>query len=667
MWLLAKSSSCSSFFLGDGENSHKDERWRAQIECARLVLDRSATLLLTSSKAFHRYPNLASARENRDTVFCQMRRALDLIHFIVKEGVVDGITKFGLEMVDPNFVTEDQDGEMITSTVLRAIKYFEDSVEMMGLINENYREQLFRCLESIVERTQDFTDSAYTSHEHRQNIILLCERAKIDLGNLYVKMGSPSEAMKAIGDLSPQGSMEQAIRNLLKTTTELRLELQQTSLELAESLIRNFRQRGVEILSSLKNCAMSGDLDTLQQFTQERLAEHIDYVEDVAKLVRHVTWTDQAQVRAKHAQINCHIYGPQVGVAATTYCHDPHSKVAKDNFDTFCQMWKHLVDDVIQIAKQVANQTSQQRLGPPDGTHSPMAPPVIMTEPPRIVKQPATPTGPNSPYSPGPMRLDHGGGNGFQDLYLNSNTMGKFHKSVPDLTCLQSNQRPLVSEMMEPRGQYLDPKMAVGEINGMNEPRRHSTSGIMHPDGPHGGVYPFSNKYPRSPEEILDSYKDVENNEILKRAKKMAGYAEAMLNFTRGYGKVKTTQDLFTYAEYLAEETNLIYKVIRIFSYDVPSGEDKRMLMAIADNVPKHCGQLQMLIQSKTVGKAATFTKVDSIISETRTITNLILRVVEICYSNAKKYNLDFTNVTMEGKGDDPNSVAAAAAASDTS
>ena len=187
------------------------------------------------------------------------------------------------------------------------------------------------------------------------------------------------------------------------------------------------------------------------------------------------------------------------------------------------------------------------------------------------------------------------------------------------------------------------------------EPRRHSTSCLP--------LQP----YPRSPEEALDSYKDVENNEIVKRAKKMASHALEIFNFTRGYGKVRTTQDLFTYAEYFAEETNVIYKVIRIFSYDVPSGEDKRVLMAIADNIPKHCHQLQMLIQSKTVGRSETFTKVDSIVKETRAITNLIVRVVEICYNNAKRYNLDFSNVTLEGKEDAGSAASKAAAESEAS
>ena len=138
------------------------------------------------------------------------------------------------------------------------------------------------------------------------------------------------------------------------------------------------------------------------------------------------------------------------------------------------------------------------------------------------------------------------------------------------------------------------------------------------------------------------------NNDIIQRAKRMAQQADDMFAFTRGQGRVKTTQDLFTLAEYFAEECNIIYKVIRLFSYDVPSGEDKRTLMALADGVPKHCHQLQMLIQSPTVGKAATFTKVDSIIKETRQIVNLIVKVIQMCYSDSKKYNLDFSNVSLE-------------------
>ena len=145
---------------------------------------------------------------------------------------------------------------------------------------------------------------------------------------------------------------------LLKTTTELRLELQQTSLELASILLEKGRRARERVHAGLLNSGLTGDIEQLQM-SIEKLTEHIDFVEDVAKLVRHVTWTESAQVKAKHAQINLHIYGPQVGVAANNLCQHPHSKAAKDNFEAFSHMWQVLLTDVIQISKQVAEQTNQ--------------------------------------------------------------------------------------------------------------------------------------------------------------------------------------------------------------------------------------------------------------------------------------------------------------------
>lgn len=49
----------------------------------------------------------------------------------------------------------------------------------------------------------------------------------------------------------------------------------------------------------------------------------------------------------------------------------------------------------------------------------------------------------------------------------------------------------------------------------------------------------------------------------------MSSMAFAMYQFTKGEGQLKTTQDLFTQAEYFAEEANRLYKVVRQFSYQV--------------------------------------------------------------------------------------------------
>lgn len=52
------------------------------------------------------------------------------------------------------------------------------------LCRGGFRQHLLSAFEDMVELTQDFTDSAYTPHEHREKILLLCDRAKLELNQL---------------------------------------------------------------------------------------------------------------------------------------------------------------------------------------------------------------------------------------------------------------------------------------------------------------------------------------------------------------------------------------------------------------------------------------------------------------------------------------------------
>lgn len=73
---------------GNRQNDPKDERRRSQMAAARQVLERSTLMLLVSSKTSLRHPECIHSKENRDTVFCQMRRAMDLIHYVIKDGIL---------------------------------------------------------------------------------------------------------------------------------------------------------------------------------------------------------------------------------------------------------------------------------------------------------------------------------------------------------------------------------------------------------------------------------------------------------------------------------------------------------------------------------------------------------------------------------------------------
>ena len=180
---------------------------------------------------------------------------------------------------------------------------------------------------------------------------------------------------------------------------------------------------------------------------------------------------------------------------------------------------------------------------------------------------------------------------GVHGVGLSPPPMGKFiNKSVPDLSMVNNNSANSlgltpssstaggISSISRSSSNYLDP----GNLMMAGETRRHSTSGVP---GYNVGHSPY---YSQRPEDILNSYENVEKNEIVIRAKKMAIQADDMFDFTRGQGRVKTTQDLFTLAEYFAEECNILYKVIRLYSYDVPTGEDKRQSCQNVRQIVRH-------------------------------------------------------------------------------
>uniref|UniRef100_A0A0R3S3R7 BRO1 domain-containing protein n=1 Tax=Elaeophora elaphi TaxID=1147741 RepID=A0A0R3S3R7_9BILA len=152
-----------------------------------------------------------------------------------------------------------------------------------------------------------------------------------------------------------------------------------------------------------------------------------------------------------------------------------------------------------------------------------------------------------------------------------------------------------------------------------------------------------------------EKWDEYAENDIVKRAKAMSSMAYNMYLFTRGDGPLKTTHDLFTQAEFFAEQANKMYKTVREFSYEVPGSAEKNDLSTILEKIPIHCQQLQVLVKSPTVGKPATFSKVDSVIQETKNLMNEIAKLVTACFVCATKFEIEFhgSSVPRQVLGDD--------------
>lgn len=337
---------------------------------ARQVLERSTMMLLTSSKICLRYPECDDSRENRDTVFCQMRRAMDLIHYVVKDGILqatadrnlsrgqtlaDWDTEFStvssslrlfsrlIEHSRPRFEVSDptsdsvpkqiskdistttigssrggselasssgcckRDGEINSNngnerrelargnsqrernltnhkvskfqSLEREIQYTTTSKNdvlnaELSILSPHTREELMTALDKIVEKTQDFTDSAYTTHEHRENILLLCDRTRLEL-NQCLRMAVNMEQF-------PNSSFDinSAVDSVLSATQDLSNQL---CMAVADQMseLTHVVKLGIDLVNLLRTVAIDQEIDKLQQLS-ERFHDYIEHILDVS-------------------------------------------------------------------------------------------------------------------------------------------------------------------------------------------------------------------------------------------------------------------------------------------------------------------------------------------------------------------------------------------------
>lgn len=70
---------------------------------------------------------------------------------------------------------------------------------------------------------------------------------------------------------------------------------------------------------------------------------------------------------------------------------------------------------------------------------------------------------------------------------------------------------------------------------------------------------------------------------------------------------------------------------LSLLAVQVPSGSLKTELLEHLNKVPVFVQQLQFAVKNSTVGKAATFTKVDNVIQETKNLMAYVTKTVDNC------------------------------------
>ncbi|XP_062425689.1 alpha-catulin isoform X2 [Rhea pennata] len=285
---------------GDRQNDLKDEKKKARMAASRTVLEKCTMMLLTTSKTCLRHPDCESARINKDGVFHQMRLALE-------QNKVEG---------------------------LRENLYFLS------------KENLSTMLEVILEHTEDFTDSAYTSHEHREHILELSKQAKMELEQLVsVWMQAQNQKTEDLMD-----DLEVAILKMCQCVNELRRELHSAATSLSADLLKYHTDHMV--LKALKITGVEGNLEAIAEYTC-KLSEQKEQLTEMCRLLRHVSGTEPLEITCIHAEDTFQVTGPQIISAAETLALHPSSKIAKENLEVFCEAWESQLSDMSTLLREI--------------------------------------------------------------------------------------------------------------------------------------------------------------------------------------------------------------------------------------------------------------------------------------------------------------------------
>lgn len=314
---------------GDRQNDLKDEKKKARMAAARAVLEKCTMMLLTASKTCLRHPDCESARINKDAVFQRMRCALEQVINIVTDARSSAETR------------------VLSVSIYNSIKHFKSNVE--GLregLSSLPPQSLLAQLEQVVERTEDFTDSAYTSHEHRQDILQLCQLTRQETLQLV-------DTVVLQQSLHAKEASEEAELAIIKTcqsVSELRRELHKVAVGRASQLLKAYSDHLP--LRALKASGAEGNLEAVAQYART-LTEQKEQLVETCRLLCHISGTEPLEITCIHAEETFLVIGPQIISAAQTLALHPSSKIAKENLEVFCEAWESQLCDMAALLHEV--------------------------------------------------------------------------------------------------------------------------------------------------------------------------------------------------------------------------------------------------------------------------------------------------------------------------
>ncbi|XP_055592489.1 alpha-catulin isoform X7 [Uranotaenia lowii] len=626
---------------GNRQNDLKDERRRAQMSSARQVLERSTMMLLTSSKTCLRHPECAYSKENRDTVFCQMRRAMDLIHYVVKDGILETANERNALRQVPEWDSE-------RATAFTCLRHFSRLLEMSrpdydrrsaGKSNSgaaaqpppsSHQQQVsssgfgpppltskdcisptsLRDKETGIEYDQRRRElTRRNSERDRDRNSIGHSREYSTREREFPKYDNKSELGILIFSTDTREQLLAALDKVCEKTQDF-TDSAYTSHDHRENILLLCDRAKLE-LNQLLRIAMSMEQYPNASYDIDSAIESV--LNAAHELTIQLTMTAQDQ----SAEVN-HIIKSGIDIANSLRNIALNQEI--DRLQECADRFHEHIDHVLEVCKllrQIALTETLQVQAKFTEINVRIYGPQVITAARALTSHP------QSKIAKENLEV-------FVDMWQWLSTdVTTITKEVIDLAQSSSKGDKTTEYLSLPRpGKHgttskpLKPTRLDSE-----EQEKIAKTGLE--------MKMVTNEMDAETDKWNGASE--ENNDIVKRAKNMSSMAFSMYQFTRGEGSLRTTQDLFTQAEYFAEEANRLYKVVRQFSYQVPAGPAKKELLDHLDKVPTYVQTLQFTVKDSTVGKAATFVKVDHVINETKNLMNVISKVVSTCFECASK------------------------------
>uniref|UniRef100_A0A8D2M1U8 Catenin alpha like 1 n=1 Tax=Zonotrichia albicollis TaxID=44394 RepID=A0A8D2M1U8_ZONAL len=324
------------------------------VKAARLLLSSVTKVLVLADRIV-----IKQIITSRNKVLATMEQLEKVSSF---QEFVQIFSQFGNEMVEFAHLTGDRQNDLkdekkkarmaasravLEKCTMMLLTASKNKVE--GLRENLYflsKENLSTMLEVILEHTEDFTDSAYTSHEHREHILELSKQAKMELEQLVsVWMQAQNQKTKDLME-----DLEVAILKTCQCMNELKREVHSAATSLAADLLKYHTDHMV--LKALKITGVEGNLEAVAEYTC-KLSEQKEQLVEMCRLLRHVSGTEPLEITCIHAEDTFQVTGPQIISAAETLALHPSSKIAKENLEVFCEAWESQLSDMSLLLREI--------------------------------------------------------------------------------------------------------------------------------------------------------------------------------------------------------------------------------------------------------------------------------------------------------------------------